>query len=65
MVPNYPAEKKLWGSKVDEIAFLLGISVDKSTHQTPVTGKVQTKVSYGKSGQDHISVSSHYLNTRF
>ncbi len=27
MVQNYPAKKKLWGSKVDEIAFLLVITV--------------------------------------
>ena len=27
MVQKYPAKKKLWGSKVDEIAFLLVITV--------------------------------------
>ncbi len=27
MVQNDPAKKKLWGSKVDEIVFLLGIPV--------------------------------------
>ncbi len=27
MVQKYTAKKKLWGSKVDEIAFLLGITV--------------------------------------
>ena len=27
MVQNDPAKKRLWGSKVDEIVFLLGIPV--------------------------------------
>jgi hypothetical protein len=43
MVQNYPAKNKLWGSKVDEIGFLLVIPVQRTAVVTCHSLRLQVK----------------------